>query len=144
MAEEGNEGAPRTYTEDEYKAGIAAAVKSRLAKFSDYDDLKAKAGLLDEQQKAAAELQARVDELESRLAGYEAADERRKLLAKVAEKTGVGIDKLEALNGEDEGTLVKQAETLFPRYEPSREGQPSGAAADSGEREMVRALFGMD
>lgn len=140
MAGEGSEG--RVYTEAEYKAGISAAVKRRLEKFSDYEDLKARAARLDEQAQVASKLQEKVDSLTEQQSGYKARDERAKLLAKVSQRTGVDVSKLEALNGSDEDTLVRQAEALFPRYEPTREGNPPGAATDSAEREMVRALFG--
>lgn len=116
--------AEKTFT----KADMEAAIKKRLAKFSDYEDVKARAAKADEleaaqmselekAQKVAAELESKYSELEAQVK----AQDRARLASDVAVKAAKEMGKdLEAalrwankLDGEDEDSMMESAKTLF-------------------------------
>lgn len=116
--------AERTYT----KADIEAAIKKRLAKFSDYEDVKARAAKADELEaaqmselekatKAAAEMERRYSELESKVQAQDRAKLASEVAVKVAKEMGKDLDAAIALadilEGDDEDSMVESAKTKF-------------------------------
>lgn len=84
---------------------------------------------LDSANQAAKTAEERIAELESRIAARDAADERRALVAKVAQATGVAQSLVEALNGADEEALTEQAKAiadLGSTYPATRDAGGSG------------------
>jgi len=126
------------------QAEVDRIVKERVAreraKYSDYDELKAKAA-------GSQTLEERLASLEGELTTAKAAA----LRSDIAAKHGLSAEDRDLfLTGTDESTLTAQAQRLAGReadrkkqgnYAPKEGTQPAGGT-DSGEREFVRGLFG--
>jgi hypothetical protein len=87
---------------------------------------KLKAANLSEQEKAIA----RAEKAEAELQKLQANAERAEMAQRVAAKTKLPLEIVQTLNGEDEDTLVQQANSLkklFPNY-PNREDDGGGNA----------------
>lgn len=122
------------------------------AKFSDYEDLKAKAQKFEELQEAdKSELQKAQDQIASIEQERDNAL-RDALRFKVASKYGVGDEDADLfLTGSDEDTLVKQAERLSQRNDMQLkqgnhvpdEGKPL-TAQEGSDVAFARSFFGAD
>lgn len=93
-------------TQEEFDAAIKARIERAQAKaaerFSDYDDLKARAGEADA-------LRARVSELEGEASARARADEAEALRRKVSKATGVPA---ELIAGDDEEAMTASAKAI--------------------------------
>lgn len=140
-APKGDEQKPQeqTFTQADVDKIVKERVSRERAKFSDYDDLKAKAG-----EKQTAE--ERLAELEQKYAAAEA----RSLRAEVASEFGISAEDRDLfLTGADADTLTAQAKRLSERtserkkqgnYVPKIGNTPNPGESDG--RETVRDLFG--
>jgi methionine salvage enolase-phosphatase E1 len=128
---------PKTYTEQEYKEGISSAVKKRLARYSDYDDLKRQVGELTEKLQGQSDY----DDLKAFKAQAVKDGEHRKLVEKVADELGIDPRKVGNLRGDDYESLKAAAKETFSVNQPVREGNPSKPMRDDGVHELVRSLF---
>ena len=126
------------------QADVDRIVKERVAreraKYSDYDDLKAKAA-------GSKTLEERLAGLESELTTAKA----NALRSDIAAKHGLSAEDRDLfLTGTDESTLTAQAQRLAAREEDRKkqgnfapkEGTTPKGAANSDEREFVKGLFG--
>lgn len=120
----------RTFTQAEVDNVISERLKRERSKYSDYEELKAKAEKFDEIEEAnKTELQKateRANELETKLKGLEKANEIRSIRDKVAKETGVPVD---LLTGEDEESCSAQAKSILEFAKPT--GYPP--VKDGGE-----------
>jgi len=156
---DGNEGG-KTSTAKEFEPitsqeALDKALSKRLererAKFSDYDELRAKATQLDALSEAsqteAEKATTRADKAES-----ERDDARAEALRlRIAVEHGISIDDADLfLTGKDEESLRAQAKRLSDREADrkkagpfaQREGQTISRPADNGEAAFARGLFG--
>lgn len=136
----------------EYKAPATQAdldriVGDRLArertKFADYDDLKAKAGQVDEFQTRIGVLETENGDLATKVQGYESATERAGIVADIAKATGIPAN---ALRGDTREDLQAHADVLKELYKPTApviHGQESapGKIQASAASEFVGKLF---
>lgn len=127
----------RTFTQEEVDAVISERLKRERAKYSDYDELKAKADKLNELEEAnKSELQKateRATELENKLAGLEKANEIRSIREKVAKETGVPASAMSLLTGETEEACKEQAQVILGIAAPNK--YPS--VPDGGEVQHI-------
>ena len=138
--QQGEKQQEQTFTQADVDKVVRERIQRERAKFSDYDDLKAKAG-----EKATAD--DRIKDLESKFAATEA----RALRAEIANAHGITAEDRDLfLTGTDEETLTAQAKRLAEResskkrsnHVPAEGNNPRPAADES--RETVRGLFGGD
>lgn len=138
-------------TQDELNAALKDRLARERAKFSDYNDLKAKAAKLDEIENAnrteAEKATAKITELETQLNTMRVESTRLRI---AAEHGITDADDIRLfLTGSDEDTLTAQAKRLADRdadrkkrgNQSSREGTTPRVTADE-ERTAVRSLFG--
>ena len=132
---------PSTFTQ----ADVDRIVKDRLdrvkAKYSDYDDLKAKA-------EGSKTVEDRLAEMEKRATGAEA----RALRNDIATRHGISAEDRDLfLTGTDEETLAAQAKRLAQREADRKKqgnvarkegGSPNPGSSKSDLREYTRQLFG--
>lgn len=109
----------RTFTQEEVNAIVGKRLAEEKGKFSDYEDLKAKAMRLDEIEEAnKSELQKateRANNLEAELNGIKKAEEVRLMRENVAKETGVPSS---LLNGDTEDACKAQAEAIKAYAQP--------------------------
>ena len=107
---------PRTFTQDEVNAIVADRLTRERAKYADYDDLKGKAGRVDEADTRAAALQQQLDAMK-------ADNDRREMKQRVSAATGVPAA---LLTGETEEACTAQAQEILkfstPAYPNVRDG----------------------
>lgn len=130
------------------QADLDRIIQDRVARvkssYADYDDLKAKAGQVDEFQSRITELEATNGELTGKVAGFETEKERATLVAEVAKAKGVPSS---ALRGTTREELEAHAETLAELLKPAgpvisgQERTPSNVTPNAGH-EFVGKLFG--
>ena len=108
----------RTFTQAEVDAIVSDRLKRERAKYSDYDDIKAKA-------EAA---QSGQDDLQKQLDALTEANKARDLREKIAEETGVPA---KLLRGDSEEDLRTQAQAIMGFAKASRPAYPS--VKDGGE-----------
>lgn len=140
-------------SQQEFEQRLSKRLERERGKFSDYDDLKAKAAKLDEIEKAnqteAERAQARLAELEAEL------NQTRSESMRLRVATEHGITDAEDialfLTGADEETLTKQAKRLAAReadrkksgLRVPREGAtPEVTSGDEDRRAFLRQLTG--
>ena len=120
----------RTFTQAEMDAIIGDRLKRERAKYSDYEDLKAKATAFDEAAEASkSDLQKateRANSLQAELDALTRANKERELKEKISEETGVPA---KLLRGSSEDDLRAQAEAIksfakvsAPAYPNIRDG----------------------
>lgn len=130
ITEDVQETQARTFTQEEVNRMIEVRLGKERGKFSDYEELKAKASRFDEIEEAnKSELQKateRADELQSRLDEMTRAEELRKIKTQVSTETGVPAN---LLTGSTVEECKAQAEALLAWSKPS--GYPS--VKDGGE-----------
>lgn len=138
-----------TESTDAFKAPASQAeldriVQTRLdrerSRFSDYDELKARAAKASEFESANAELLGKVQ-------GFEAAAARSALVSKVAGETGVDADILADLRADSEDELTALASKLRDRFKPTaplipgQDKRPENAPVDE-RKALASKLFG--
>lgn len=128
--QEVTEATERTFTQAEVDAIVGDRLKRDRAKYSDYDDLKAKAAKFDELEEAnKSELQKAVElnqTLQTELDALKNANALRDIRSKVAEETGVPMNLLTA---DTEEACRTQAEAILGFAKPT--GYPN--VRDGGE-----------
>lgn len=120
----------KTFTQDEVNAIVAERLKRESGKYSDYEQLKAKASKFDEIEEASkTELQKardKADKLQKQLETLTKANEVRDIREKVAKDTGVPVA---LLTGDTEELCKAQAEGIIAFAKPA--GYPT--VKDGGE-----------
>ena len=128
--QENGEGQNRTFTQDEVNAIVGKRLAEEKGKYSDYEDLKAKAAKYDEAEEASkSELQKameRANNLEAELNGLKKNEAVRQTREKIANETGIPAH---LLTGETEEDCKAQAEAIKAFAQPS--GYPQ--VKDGGE-----------
>lgn len=109
----------RTFTQSEMNAIIADRIKRESAKYSDYEDIKAKAAKYDEGVEAEkSELQKateRAEALQTELTALKNANSVREIREKVASSTGVPAS---LLTGDTEEACKTQADAILAFAKP--------------------------
>lgn len=128
--QENNNATEKTFTQAEVDAIVGDRLKRDRAKYSDYEDLKAKAEKYDQLEEASkSELQKAIergDALQTELDALKSANSIREIRQKVAEATGIPISLLTA-NTEEE--CQEQAKRILEFSSPK--GYPN--VRDGGE-----------
>lgn len=118
--QENGEGQNRTFTQDEVNAIVGKRVAEEKGKYSDYEDLKAKAAKYDEAEEAnKSELQKateRANNLESELVALRKENEVRVMRETVSKETGIPSN---LLTGDTEEACKAQAEAIKAYAQPS-------------------------
>lgn len=139
-------GSPKTFTQDEVNSLLAREKREQQAKFSDYEDLKAKAAKYDELEEAnkselekAQDATAKaMDEAKSWQAKYDelnAEVERRKAIDKAALEYKVDAAMLARMSGdvEDNAKFLAEQASNAPKYPSVSDGgetKPQGRTLD--------------
>lgn len=124
---------------------ISNRVNRVKAHYSDYEDLKAQVSNISGLKERINELEATNVAQSERIKGFEAAEERRGLVARVADEAGVPAELLAAFSGSTEDELKAGAELYkkhlkAPAPFVSRQSErPSNAVNESTE--FVKNLF---
>ena len=129
-------------SQDELDRIIQKRLDRERSRFSDYDDVKARAEKAAELESVAADLRKRVEQFESR-------DARSALVKKVADDNGVDADLLAEMRGDSEDDLTAQAKRLADRLKPASPVIPGQAKSPENAprdelREFARQLFDKD
>lgn len=118
---------PKTFTQED----VNRIVANRVSKYSDYEELKAKAAKFDEAEEAQKteleKAQERANKLQSELDGIKAAEELRKMRNEVSKQTGVPA---ELLTGTTEEECREQANGII-QFRDQKPGYPS--VKDAGD-----------
>ncbi len=147
----------KTFTQSELNAIVADRLARERSKYSDYEELKSKAGQFDAAEEARkTELQKateKAEALQRQLDEIKQANTIRDMKDKVARETGLPADMLEFLTGTDEETCTAQAKKLVERVKPSEypnvkdSGESrtpgitkAGILAIKNERERLKAI----
>lgn len=125
MADNGENGTPKTFTQEEVNELMGKLRREVTGKYADYDALKEKATAYDEAQEAAAKAKAEADALR-------AEKERAALVAKVSEATGVPAS---LIQGEDEEAMAASAKAIaeYARSASTKAPDDKGGAASSAK-----------
>ena len=142
---------PKTFTQEDYdklfqgfvegqlsissfthvQEDVNRIVANRVSKYSDYEELKAKAAKFDEAEEAQKteleKAQERANKLQSELDGIKAAEELRKMRDEVSKQTGVPA---ELLTGTTEEECREQANGII-QFRDQKPGYP--AVKDAGD-----------
>lgn len=133
--ETGKNETPKTFSQEEVNAIVGERLSREREKYSDYEDLKAKADKLAELENASkSELEKAVEKataLENELNSLKNANEIRCIRDKVAEEKGIPSD---LLNGNTLEECQAQADKLLS-FKNSHSGYPS--VKDGGENNNV-------
>ena len=134
------EGQIRTFTQEEVNAIVGKRLAEEKGKYSDYEEIKAKAAKFDEAEEAnKSELQKateRANNLEAELNGMKKAEEIRQMKEKIANETGIPAN---LINGTTEEECKAQAEAIkafatpngYPKLKDGGEiPKPTGTAKD--------------
>ena len=121
------EGQTRTFTQDEVNAIVGKRLAEEKGKYSDYEEIKAKAAKFDEAEEAnKSELQKameRANNLEAELNGLKKTEEVRQTREKIATETGIPAH---LLTGDTEESCKAQAEAIkafaTPNYPKVKDG----------------------
>jgi len=107
------EGQNRTFTQEEVNAIVGKRLAEEKGKYSDYEEIKAKAAKFDEAEEAnKSELQKameRASNLEAELNGLKKSEEVRQMRETVAKETGIPAN---LLTGDTEESCKSQAEAI--------------------------------
>ncbi len=125
------QGAERTFTQAEVNEMMGKVRRETRAKFSDYDDLKAKAGEYDQLQEASKtelqKAQERAERAERELSDARAARERAELVGRVSTETGVPAG---LLHGTTEDELTESAKAISEWARAAAYPQDKGGAGN--------------
>lgn len=107
---------PKTFTQED----VNRIVANRVSKYSDYEELKAKAAKFDEAEEAQKteleKAQERANKLQSELDGIKAAEELRAMREEVSKETGVPA---RLLAGDTREACMAQAKAISEYAKPS-------------------------
>jgi hypothetical protein len=128
----------KAFTQEDVDRIVRERVAREKAKYSDYEDLKAKAGTAATAEERIAALEKKVTESDTRA-----------LRAEVQANHGISAeDAVLFLTGSDEATLTAQAKALAAKVDPKKgnrvpkEGDnPPPSGGDDPMREFTRNLF---
>ena len=144
-------------TQEDFDRAIRERIERERAKYSDYDELKAKAAKFDEAEEARKteleKAQARINRLEAAAKARDEADRARAMREKVSKETGVPA---ELISGTDEESMTEWARGVAafakarvpaaPKLEGSGlfagKGASAGGTEDEVLREFANALVG--
>lgn len=128
----------RTFTQ----ADVDRIIQKRLAKYADYEDMKAKADKFDEIDNAnKSELQKLTEEknkLQAELDKRNEADKVRTIRAEVAKETGIPA---ELLTGSDRETCEMQAQSIKEYAKPDYPSVKDGGEPQGTGKKANRELF---
>lgn len=121
------EGQNRTFTQEEVNAIVGKRLAEEKGKYSDYEEIKAKAAKFDEAEEAnKSELQKameRANNLEAELNGLKKSEEIRQTRERIATETGIPAN---LLTGDTEESCKAQAEAIkafaTPNYPKVKDG----------------------
>ena len=142
---EGTQGeqTPKTFTQEQVDSMIEARLRREKDKYSDYEDLKAKAQKYDEQSDTRTELEKAMEKVNSLTATLEAkekAEEIRTIREKVAAEMKIPANLLTA---ETEEACKEQATSILAFAKPAGSypnvkdgGEPAGAGGKKATREQ--------
>lgn len=139
---QGNE--PKTFTQEQLDSIVEARVKREREKFSDYEDLKAKAQKYDEQADSRTELEKvteQVSSLKAELDAKNKAEEIRTVREKVAKEKNVPANLLTA---ETEEACAQQADEILAFARPTGDYptvKDQGEAANQGGKASTGKQF---
>lgn len=140
----------RTFTQAELNAIVQKRIGEVSAKYENYEELKEKAQLYDQQEEASkSELQKaseRAEKLQAELDSMKKAAETRALCDKVAKETGVPA---ELLRGSTEEELKAHAEAIkafnkkpaYPSVEDHGEVHPASGGVGGATRDQFKDWF---
>jgi len=135
-------------SQDEFDGFVKDRIARVEAKFSDYDELKAKASQVDavkaEADKALADAIARAEQAEGKVSEYETKTQVETWRAEVAKAAGVPADVLRGSTKEDfeaHAAILKPLITGSGPVIPHQGVEPEKPAVND-ERAAVQALFG--
>ena len=118
----------RTFTQAEVDAIVSDRLKRERAKYSDYEDLKAKAEASETGKDDLQKATARAEELQKQLDALTEANKARDLREKISAETGVPA---KLLRGDSEDDLRAQAEAIMGFAKASKPVYPN--VKDGGE-----------
>ena len=150
---EGKKEPEKTFTQDELNAIVADRLGREKSKYSDYEEIKAKAEKYDQtEENNKSEIQKateKADALQAKIDAMEKADGIRKVRNSVASEMGVPA---ELLTGADEATCKTQAEAIknyakkatYPNIPNGTGGTPTLSKEEilkiPNERERIKAI----
>lgn len=145
-------GQERTFTQDEVNAIVGKRLAEEKSKFSDYEDLKAKASKFDELEEAnKSELQKateRANNLEAELQGMKKAEEIRQTREKIATETGIPSNLLTGNTEEEckaQAEAIKNYASASPSYPKVKDGgeapKTSSGNAKADFAEYMSSVF---
>lgn len=150
---EGEKEPEKTFTQDELNAIVADRLGREKSKYSDYEEIKAKAEKYDQtEENNKSEIQKateKADALQAKIDAMEKADGIRKVRNSVASEMGVPA---ELLTGADEATCKTQAEAIknyaktatYPNIPNGTGGTPTLSKEEilkiPNERERIKAI----
>ena len=144
--QENGEGQIRTFTQEEVNAIVGKRLAEEKGKYSDYEEIKAKAAKYDEAEEAnKSELQKaveRANNLEAELAGIKKSEEIRSTREKIATETGIPAH---LLTGETEEACKAQAEAIkafaAPNYPKVKDnGEVSKTSSGNAKTDFVEFM----
>ncbi|MBP2057006.1 vacuolar-type H+-ATPase subunit I/STV1 [Lactobacillus colini] len=107
----------KTFTQEELDQVVKERVARERAKYSDYDDLKTKAGKFDEIEEAnKSELEKLTEtnqKLQSQIDNFNKANTLREAQDKVAAETGLPLSVVKTLSGKNVDELTQSAKTIL-------------------------------
>ena len=140
--------AVKTVADESFKAPASQEELDRIiqkrldrerSRYSDYDDVKARA-------ERAAELEGVAEDLRKRVEAFESKEARSALVRKVASDNGVDHELLAEMRGDSEEELTAQAKRLAERLKPvapvipGQAKSPENAPRDESHEFMKRLL----
>lgn len=113
----------KTFTQAELNAIVSDRLSRERGKYSDYEELKAKAAQYDAAEEARkSELEKATEKaelLQKKLDEIERANTIKAMREKVAKETNLPVDMMEFLTGADEESCMAQAKKLVERVVPA-------------------------
>ena len=141
---QGNE-TPKTFTQEQVDSMIEARLKREKEKYSDYEDLKAKATKYDESQDSRDEvtkLTEKVNSLSAELTAKNEAEKLRNIREKVAKEKKVPVELLTATTEDD---CAAQADSILAFAKPTGDypevkdgGESRGAGKGSTSEQFAK------
>lgn len=133
----------KTFTQEQVNALLAAEKRKASEKFSDYDDIKAKASKLDQiEQESKTELQKaleRTTQLESELSSFKQKEQAAAWASEIVKGSDIPASVLRGSTREELEQHFEQLKELTPKQKrtPVPSGKPAG---DGGGSRAVAAL----
>ena len=132
----------KTFTQDQVNALLADTKRKEREKFADYDDVKAKAGRLDQiEQESKTETQKALDkaaELETELNKYRTKDQVTQWAAEITKDSEIPASVLRGSTKEELEQHFEELKGLAPK--PKRTSAPAGTPSGESGSRAVAAL----